>query len=328
MATRGPAWVLGLRHPASRVSWSCAERWAETLLGGVAAAALTAGCGTGSPTGSDAYDLPTGQRAASTAAVVFATGEELHIGTRTYPIRPAPQTMVDTAGGLYYLTHGVLYQWDRDHEPSLRVATSAGSAGSRPLSTDASWRSSTTSTVPAILAATGSPRPSSSTRPPASNWCAMRPETDPGPAPRTCPTCTPNRPRPSWGSTTTRSTPRPRRAAPSPGGTWRTGTAATWGTTNTRSPRTDQAARSSTSTSCTVCRARRPRRKPVQLAVGGRRFRAGRLARRKQVLRPRRRRDQALHRAGDGVLGGRVAMHRSKSSGPCRGRQPSGVHHR
>jgi hypothetical protein len=194
MATRGPAWVLGLRHPASRVSWSCAERWAETLLGGVAAAALTAGCGTGSPNGSAPYDLPTGQRAASTAAVVFATGEELHIGTRTYPIRPAPQTMVDTAGGLYYLTHGVLYQWDRDHEPSLRVATSAGSAGSRPLSTDASWRSSTTSTVPAILAATGSPRPSSSTRPPASNWCAMRPETDPGPAPRTCPTCTPNRP--------------------------------------------------------------------------------------------------------------------------------------
>jgi hypothetical protein len=82
------------------------------------------------------------------------------------------------------------------------------------------------------------------------------------------------------------------------------------------------------STSCTVCRARRPRRKPVQLAVGGRRFRAGRLARRKQVLRPRRRRDQALHRAGDGVFGDRVAMHRSKSSGPCRGRQPSGVHHR
>jgi hypothetical protein len=78
--------------------------------------------------------------------------------------------------------------------------------------------------------------------------------------------------RPSWDSTTTRATPRPRRAAPSPGGTWRTGTAATWGTTNTRSPRTDQAARSSTSTSCTVCRARRPRRKPVQLAVGGRQF--------------------------------------------------------
>jgi hypothetical protein len=101
-------------------------RWVKTLLGGVAAAALTAGCGTGSPTGSAPYDLPTGQRAASTAAVVFATGEELHIGTRTYPIRPAPQTMVDTAAGLYYLTHGVLYQWDRDHERSLRVADIGG----------------------------------------------------------------------------------------------------------------------------------------------------------------------------------------------------------
>lgn len=101
-------------------------RWAKTILGGVAAAALTAGCGTLSPTGSDAYNLPTGKRAASAAAVVFATGEELHIGARTYSINPAPQTMVDTAGGLYYLTHGVLYRWDRDHERSLRVADIGG----------------------------------------------------------------------------------------------------------------------------------------------------------------------------------------------------------
>jgi hypothetical protein len=101
-------------------------RRAKTILGGAVAAALAAGCGAGSPTESATYDLPTGQRAASAAAVVFATGEELQIGARTYPIKPAPQTMVDTAGGVYYLTHGVLYRWDRDRDRSLRVADIGG----------------------------------------------------------------------------------------------------------------------------------------------------------------------------------------------------------
>ena len=110
---------------------------AMRFVGGLVAAVLTAGCGAASIAGSAPYDLPTGQRAASAPVVVFATGEQLHVGTRTYPIVPAPQTMVDTAGGLYYLAHGVLYRWNDDHGESTRVADSGGIGG---LSTTADGR--------------------------------------------------------------------------------------------------------------------------------------------------------------------------------------------
>lgn len=98
---------------------------AKPFLGGVVVA-VTAGCVVVSLTGSAAYDLPSGQRPASGTEVVFATGEELHLGARTYPILPAPQTMVDTAGGLYYLTDSVLYRWDRRRNRSTRVADIGG----------------------------------------------------------------------------------------------------------------------------------------------------------------------------------------------------------
>jgi hypothetical protein len=107
-------------------AWSRAVRWTKPLLGAAAVAALILGAGAVELTGSTSWDLPTGQPVASPAQVVFATGEELHIASRTYPIRPAPQTMVSTAGGLYYLTNGVLYGWSPDHDESTRVADIGG----------------------------------------------------------------------------------------------------------------------------------------------------------------------------------------------------------
>ncbi|MFC4787133.1 hypothetical protein ACT8ZV_21835 [Nocardioides sp. MAHUQ-72] len=99
-------------------------RWTKPLLGAVAVAVLLLGTAMVRLTGSTSWDLPTGPPVASPAEVVFATGEELHVGSRTYPIRPAPQTMVSTAGGLYYLAEGVLYRWGRDR--SARIADIGG----------------------------------------------------------------------------------------------------------------------------------------------------------------------------------------------------------
>ena len=43
------------------------------------------------------------------------------LGARTVPVRPAPETMVATAGGLYYLADGVLYRWRDGAADSARV---------------------------------------------------------------------------------------------------------------------------------------------------------------------------------------------------------------
>ena len=85
---------------------------ATPILGALAAAALALGTVTTWLAGPPGYELPTGQRAAPADVLVFATGEELHVGTRTYSVRPAPETMVGTAGGLFYLAAGALYRWD------------------------------------------------------------------------------------------------------------------------------------------------------------------------------------------------------------------------
>jgi hypothetical protein len=98
----------------------------RSLVGGVLAAVLTAGGAAAWVSGSRDYDLPAGQRVGSAGTLVFAAGEELHVGPATYRIRPAPQTMVSTAGGLYYLAHGVLHRWDAEDQRSVRVADVGG----------------------------------------------------------------------------------------------------------------------------------------------------------------------------------------------------------
>ena len=101
-------------------------RWTKPLLGALAVASLAVAAGVVGLTGSTSWDLPTGERVGTPAQLVFATGEELHVASRTYPIRPAPQTMVSTAGGLYYLADGVLYRWSPGHDESTRIADIGG----------------------------------------------------------------------------------------------------------------------------------------------------------------------------------------------------------
>ena len=102
-------------------------RRAKPLLVALAAAALaTGGAGTWLAGAATGYDLPVGPPAAAPGELVFATGEELHVGARTYAVRPAPETMVATAGGLYYLADGVLYRWRDGAAGSARVAALGG----------------------------------------------------------------------------------------------------------------------------------------------------------------------------------------------------------
>jgi hypothetical protein len=102
-------------------------RRAKPLRVALAAAALaTGGAGTWLAGAATGYDLPVGPPAAAPGELVFATGEELHVGARTYAVRPAPETMVATAGGLYYLADGVLYRWRDGAAGSARVAALGG----------------------------------------------------------------------------------------------------------------------------------------------------------------------------------------------------------
>lgn len=66
------------------------------------------------------YDLPTSARVAEDGAVVHAAGESLYVAGAVHRIRPAPDSMAVTEGGLYYLADEVLYLWDRDG--STRIA--------------------------------------------------------------------------------------------------------------------------------------------------------------------------------------------------------------
>jgi hypothetical protein len=102
-------------------------RRVKPLLVALAAAVLaTGGAGTWLAGAAAGYDLPVGPPAAAPGELVFAAGEELHVGARTYAVRPAPETMVATAGGLYYLADGVLYRWRDGPAGSARVAALGG----------------------------------------------------------------------------------------------------------------------------------------------------------------------------------------------------------
>ena len=60
------------------------------------------------------HALPTSVAGATSSDIVYASGERLHISGQEYEISPAPDALALTAGGLFFLSDGALYLWDRD----------------------------------------------------------------------------------------------------------------------------------------------------------------------------------------------------------------------
>lgn len=85
-------------------------------------ALLGTGCGVAST--ASPYDLPTAGPVAERGELVYAAGKILRVGDKSQTLTPDPDTMVATAGGLYYLADEVLFLWNG--KKSERVADIGG----------------------------------------------------------------------------------------------------------------------------------------------------------------------------------------------------------